>query len=202
MLYKFTDEQWNANKAAQPGEFTNLPAGGYVCKIVDSEFTTSKAGNDMLNLKLDVAEGDFANYYQYFFDRFKNWNNNAIYRQLILDQKKNVSGFFKGLLEIIEDSNPNFTAYANNSVDTNALVGKRIGFVFAEEEYQKQNGDIATRAVARFPKTVSDIRDGDFTIPPLKKLDASKSATRNSSGQIDIDIPSRSTPPPDFDSPF
>ncbi len=91
MLYKFTDEQWNANKAAQPGEFTNLPAGGYVCKIVDSEFTTSKAGNDMLNLKLDIAEGDFANYYQYFFDRFKNWNNNAIYRQLILDQKKNVS---------------------------------------------------------------------------------------------------------------
>ena len=200
MLYKFTDEQWNANKAAQPGEFTNLPAGGYVCKIVDSEFTTSKAGNDMLNLKLDIAEGDFANYYQYFFDRFKNWNNNAIYRQLILDQKKNVSGFFKGLLEIIEDSNPNFTAYANNSVDTNALVDKRIGFVFAEEEYQKQNGDIATRAVARFPKTVSDIRDGDFTVPAIKKLDASK--VGKNSGQLDIDIPSRSAPPPDFDSPF
>lgn len=200
MLYKFTDEQWNANKAAQPGEFTNLPAGGYVCKIVDSEFTTSKAGNDMLSLKIDIAEGDFAGYFQNFADRFKNWSNNAVYRQLILDSKKNVSGFFKGLLEIIEDSNPNFTAYANDGVDNSALVGKQIGFIFADEEYQKQNGDIATRAVARFPKTVSDIRDGDFTVPAIKKLDASK--VGKNSGQPDIDIPSRSTPPPDFDSPF
>ena len=176
--YTFTNEQWNANKAAKPGEFSNLPAGGYVCKIVDAEFTTSKAGNDMLNLNVDIAEGDYTNYFQNFADRFKNWNNNAVYRQLILDSSKNVSSFFKGLLEIIEDSNSNFTAYANGGVDNKALVGKLIGFVFADEEYQKQNGDIATRAVVRTPKTVAEIRDGDFTVPRSKKWIRQKSSRK------------------------
>ncbi|MBR2519707.1 MAG: DUF669 domain-containing protein [Selenomonadaceae bacterium] len=196
--YTFTNEQWNANKAAKPGEFSNLPAGGYVCKIVDAEFTTSKAGNDMLNLNVDIAEGDYTNYFQNFADRFKNWNNNAVYRQLILDSSKNVSSFFKGLLEIIEDSNSNFTAYANGGVDNKALVGKLIGFVFADEEYQKQNGDIATRAVVRTPKTVAEIRDGDFTVPPIKKMDPSKIKPKTNSD----DAKKSGSPAPLEDPPF
>ncbi|MBR4384185.1 MAG: DUF669 domain-containing protein [Selenomonadaceae bacterium] len=196
--YTFTNEQWNANKAAKPGEFSNLPAGGYVCKIVDAEFTTSKAGNDMLNLNVDIAEGDYTNYFQNFADRFKNWNNNAVYRQLILDSSKNVSSFFKGLLEIIEDSNSNFTAYANGGVDNKALVGKLIGFVFADEEYRKQNGDIATRAVVRTPKTVAEIRDGDFTVPPIKKMDPSKIKPKTNSD----DAKKSGSPAPLEDPPF
>ena len=195
--YSFTNEQWNANKSAKPGEFSNLPAGGYVCKIVDSEFTTSKAGNDMLLLNVDIAEGDFTGYFQNFADRFKNWSNNAVYRQLILDSSKNVSGFFKGLLEIIEDSNPNFTAYANGGVDNRALIGKLCGFVFADEEYQKNNGDIATRAVVRIPKTVDDIRNGDFTVPPLKKMDASKIKPKTNSDAVKkFDSPAPFDDPP------
>ena len=196
--YTFTNEQWNANKAAKPGEFSNLPAGGYVCKIVDAEFTTSKAGNDMLNLNVDIAEGDYTNYFQNFADRFKSWNNNAVYRQLILDSNKNVSSFFKGLLEIIEDSNSNFTAYANGGVDNKALVGKLIGFVFADEEYRKQNGDIATRAVVRTPKTVAEIHDGDFTVPPLKKMDPSKIKPKTNSD----DAKKSGSPAPLEDPPF
>lgn len=198
--FRFSDEQWNANKAAKPGEFSNLPAGGYVCKIVDSEFTMSKNGNDMLVLNVDIAEGDYANYFQSSVDRLKSdkWINAAVYRQLVLDSSNNVSGFFKGLLEIIEDSNPNFTAYANGGVDNSALIGKLCGFVFADEEYQKQNGDIATRAVVRTPKTIDDIRDGNFKVPPLKKMDPSKIKPKTNSG----DAKKADSPSPLDDPPF
>lgn len=199
MIYAITDKQWGANKSAKPGEFSKLPAGGYICKIVGAEFTESKAGNDMLNLNVDIAEGDFAGYFQNSVDRFKSdkWINDAVYRQLVLDSSKNISGFFKGLLEIIEDSNPNFTAYANGGVDNNALVGKLCGFVFADEEYQKQNGDIAVRAVVRIPKNISDIRDGDFTVPPLKKMDPSKIKPKtNSDATKNFDSPAPFDDPP------
>lgn len=197
-IYAITNEKWSANKSAKPGEFSNLPAGGYVCKIVDAEFTESKAGNDMLNLNVDIAEGDYTNYFQSSVNRFKSdkWINAAVYRQLILDSSKNISGFFKGLLEIIEDSNPNFTAYEKGGVDNRALVGKLIGFVFGDEEYQKNNGDIATRAVVRTPKTVDDIRNGDFTVPPLKKMDASKIKPKTNSTATKSDSPSPIEDPP------
>ena len=198
-------------KPIHSGEFTPLPADGYVCKIVDAEIGTSKAGNDMLILNVDIAEGDFVGYFQDFADRFNKWNNSAVIRQLIYDtQKKNkgeyesnatedkVSGRLLGLVENIEDSNPNFNFWANNEyMDTDALKGKLIGIVFAEEEYQNQNGELATRATARITKSVADIRDGNFTVPRPKKLDASKRQSDDTPDTSKI-----STVPPLEDPPF
>ena len=213
MKLRIPPEARKGVKPVHSGEFTPLPADGYVCKIAECEFGTSKAGNDMLVLKIDIAEGDFVGYFQDFADRFGYWNYSAIIYQPIYDTQKKpkgehekntpnnadrIAGRLLGLAEEIEESNPNFSFWANNEfIDTDALKGKLIGIVFVEEEYQKQNGELATRATARITKSVADIRDGNFTVPRPKKLDASKRQSDDTPDTSKI-----STVPPIEDPPF
>lgn len=173
--------------AVLPGEFSKLPAGGYVCHIVNAEITNSKAGNPMLVLYIDIIEGEFARHFRDAFDRVRSsrpdikWDNSGIYRQLIFDKSGKVSSFFKGLLTCIEKSNNRF--YFNpRTFDEQILRGCIIGFIFAEEEYQKKDGSIGSRTFAKFPKPADDIRQGNFTVPELKKLDAPKAQPTKSDG--------------------
>lgn len=161
--------------AVLPGEFAKLPAGGYICHIVNAEITNSKAGNPMLVLFLDIVEGEFARHFKNAFERVHSlrsdikWDNSGVYRQLIFDKAGKVSSFFKGLLTCIEKSNAAFH-FNPRTFDEQILRGCLIGFIFAEEEYQKNDGSTATRTFAKFPKTVDVIRSGNFTVPELKKL--------------------------------
>lgn len=195
MIYQISDDDWNNIKAAEPGEFTSLTAGGYVCKIIHAEFGTSKAGNDMLILDIDIAEGDFANYFQNTVKRFNqsNWPNSGVYRQLVLSNDKTLSPFFKGLIEIIEQSNSNFVARQDGGINPASLVGKLCGFVFAEEDYTKQDGSDATRIVVRTPKTVDDIREGNFKIYAAKSKKVQgqtvKPTAKNVANDVDLDNP-------------
>lgn len=158
-----------------PGEFLKLPADGYVCQIISAEITTSKAGNPMLVLCVDIAEGDFAGYFKAAADRVKNfradvkWDNSAIYRQLIFDKDGKTSKFFKGLLTCLEKSNPNFK-FNPRAFDEKNLRGLLIGFIFAEEEYQKRDGSISSRVFIKFPRPVADIRNRNFSVPEIKKF--------------------------------
>ena len=43
------------------GDYTPLPAGGYICRIMGVEETKSKSGRDMIKVSLDIAEGEFKN---------------------------------------------------------------------------------------------------------------------------------------------
>lgn len=169
-------------QAVLPGEFAKLPAGGYVCGVINAEITKSKAGNPMLVLYLDIVEGEFAGFFRDAFDRVRSsrpdikWDNSGIYRQLIFDKSGTVSRFFKGLLTCFEKSNNKF--YFNpRTFDEQILRGCLIGFVFAEEEYPKKDGSTGIRTFAKFPKVVDDIRSGNFTVPEMKKLSETKSST-------------------------
>ena len=161
--------------AVLPGEFVKLPAGGYVCSIVNAEITNSKAGNPMLVLYIDIVEGEFAKHFRNAFERVRGsrpdikWDNSGIYRQLIFDKTGKVSRFFKGLLTCIEKSNGSFH-FNPRTFDEQILRGCLIGFVFAEEEYTKTDGSTGNRTFAKFPKPVDDIRSGNFNVPEPKKL--------------------------------
>ena len=41
-----------------------LPPGGYVCHVKKIEETTSKSGNAMPKIALDIYEGQYAGFYQ------------------------------------------------------------------------------------------------------------------------------------------
>ena len=158
---------------ALPGEFAKLPAGGYICKIINAEITNSKAGNPMLVLFVDIADGDFKDFFKAAVNRVKNfnsvlkWDNSAIYRQLIFANDGKVSPFFKGLITCFEKSNPSFKVNPH-SFNEQSLRGLLIGFIFADEQYNKRDGSIGLRSFIKFPKTLSDIQDGNFKIPDTK----------------------------------
>lgn len=173
---------------ALPGEFAKLPAGGYICKIINADITKSKADNTMLVLFVDIADGDFKDFFKAAVNRVKSfnseikWDNTAIYRQLIFANDGKVSSFFKGLITCFEKSNPTFKVNPH-SFNEQSLRGLLIGFVFADEQYPKRDGSIGSRTFIKFPKTVSDIRDGNFKIPDTKKFEKS---TEPSAEQNDI----------------
>lgn len=176
---------WDNKPTVDPGDFVPMPAGGYVCKILDANFGKSKAsGNEMLILKIDVAEGDFTNNFTNTVARFnqENWPNAATYRQMLFDKQGDADSRFKGLIRILQECNPGFVANIDD-FDEKVLVGKMCGFVFGDEEYPKQDGSIGIRAAVRTPKILDDIRKGNFKIPPLKKLDADKSPTYQRTNQ-------------------
>lgn len=194
------EKGYNDVQAVNPGEFVQLPADGYVCRIVNAEFTNSKAGNLMLVLYIDIAEGDFAGHFKAAVDRVKSsrpdikWDNSGVYRQLVLDSSGRVARFFKGLLTSISKSN-NVNLNLNN-FEADSLRGLLCGFIFGAEEYEKKNGDIATRIFAKFPRTADDIREGKFTVPELKKLQNTAPAKPKSND------PFGGTPVDDEDIPF
>ena len=158
MGINLADKGYNDVPAANPGEFTPLPAGGYVCRIINAELANSKAGNLMLILFVDIAEGDFTGFFKTStekarkFNADKKWDNAGIYRQLVFDSSNRVSRFFKGLITCIENSNSNFKININN-FEPSVLRGLFCGFVFAFEEYQRRDDSIAERTIIKFPKS-------------------------------------------------
>ena len=157
----------------QDGEFTKLPAGGYVCVITGADVTTAKTGTKQLVLTPEISEGEFAGY-------FKNAKFVPPYYKSIYTKDGKTSPYFKGLLKNFETSNSNFKATA--TLDVYSLVGKKIGLVFRDEE-REYNGNIYTDAKPIIATSVEKIRNGDFKIPPIKKLERkAETAADNQTG--------------------
>jgi hypothetical protein len=146
------------------GEFEQLPAGGYVCQIMGAKETRSRTNKPMLELSLDIAEGDckgfFMRSYKANTREDKKWG--CIYRQMLTNES---AGFLKGLVDDIEKSN-GFTW----DFDEKKLKGKLIGMLFQREEYRKKDNSIGLFTKPFQPRQVSVIREGDFTIPEDKPL--------------------------------
>ena len=185
MGINLADHGYNDVQASNPGEFTKLPAGGYVCKIINAELANSKAGNLMLVLSIDIAEGDFQGFFKNAtdvarkFNPDKKWDNSGIYRQLVFDKSGRVASFFKGLITCIGRSNPNLKINISD-FEPPSLRGLFCGFIFAYEEYERRDGSIAESVHIKFPKPAQDIRDGNFRVPDTKKFE------RTDAAQVDI----------------
>lgn len=164
-------------QTAIPGEFVKLPPGGYVCVVINAEVTYAKSsGNPMLVLFLDITEGEFKRYFNEATTRSKSfnpdrkWDSGGIFRQNIFNNDNKISPFFKGLISVFLQCNPNLKINCDD-FDPDCFFGAQIGFVFAEEAY-KFNDKTGVRVVPKTPKTVEDIRSGNFKIPELKNKPA------------------------------
>lgn len=168
---------------ASTGEFNRLPAGGYVCeilKVTDVPINENGKG-DYLKIEFDIAEGEFAGYYQEQFDRWHGaWNGT-----FIRSYKEKALGMFKQFTNCIEESNLPYKW----EWQENTLAGKLVGLVLAEEEYQNSNSEVKTKLSVRYIKTVDEIRKGDFTVPPVKKLDGIVEKVEAFTPVIDEDLP-------------
>lgn len=79
----------------------------------------------------------------------------------------------KGFTNAIEASNKGYKWDWNEQ----GLKGKLVGVVIGEEEYINQKGAVRTRTYVNAVRSVETIEKGEFKIPELKKVDATKVVT-------------------------
>ena len=166
--------------------FTPLEAGGHILVIKKIEETKTQKGNrPMINIYIDTDKTDKQpGYYMDQWNNNKNankqWNNNAIVRQLVYDADGNTNRGFKTFIELVEKSNPGFKVQWGDNF-CKCFVGKLIGGVFAREEYEK-DGVYKFATKHQFFTTVDDIKNG-VEVPKDKLLNP---GSNNSSGAPDI----------------
>lgn len=187
---KIDMNEYEAATVSMGGEYQRMTAGGYVCRIQAVRTKgTDYYGNEIdyatakqyVKLIWDVAEGEFAGK---FSDDYWAGEDKDYGHQLYLSWKN--LGALKGNITAIEESNPGFDAMAALNADKWELfVGKLVGIVLGEEEYLGNDGTVKTRFGFPRLKSVQDIRDGKFKVPPLKKL-AANDAPAESEPSTDV----------------
>ena len=168
---------------ASSGEFARPTADGYICKIIDVEDVpiNEQGKGDYLRINYDIADGELKGYYQEQFNRWGgNWN-----ASFIRSYKEKALGMFKHFTNCIEASNVGYEWDWNEK----GLIGKVVGLVLGEEEYQNSMGEIKTKLVVSQIKTIEEIKNGDFKVPAPKKLAIENSATSFSPLEAEDDLP-------------
>ncbi len=165
---------FDSAKAYDGKGFDAIPAGGHICRIIGARAAKSRNGNDMIEVAFDIAEGGaYDGRFQERFDALRKdnaqakWPNGGMFRTALLTREGRTSGYFKGLITAIEESNAGYSFKAAGG-DENTLKGKLVGFNFGEEEYRGNDGSIRTSVKAAYAVSVQTVRAG--IEPPAKKL--------------------------------
>lgn len=144
----------NAAKEVTKTGFEALKAGGHKCVVKNIEVTKSKSGLDMWIIYFDTTKEDEQPLY--FTDRFKEdtrpdkkWGGRQWY---IIDQNAESNGSKYGqtnlarFMTAVEESNSMVSDWNYYDTDPKAFaqqfINKRVGIVFREEEYTKDDGQI------------------------------------------------------------
>lgn len=142
-------------------DVTDIPVkGGYAARIIDVE---DREENEFLLITWDFADGKYKGSNKDCFDRLGYYPHMA---KVVKSYKETALRFFKGFKTSVEMSNPGFV-FKN---EPKSLIGKYIGVVLGEEEYQAKDGSVKTRLYTAEIRSGKAIRDGDYKIPELKKL--------------------------------
>ena len=154
----------NVNWTNVQDEIRRPVPGGYAAKITKVDDNEDK---EYLKIEWEFADGEFKGVNREIYDAFGFWP-----LAFVCSYKEKALRFFKGFKTAVEESNPKYTF--NN--DPQSLVGKFVGVVLAEEEYLSKQNEVKTRLYVAEKRSGKAIRDGDFTIPALKKLAVSAAA--------------------------
>ncbi len=197
------DYGWSRVPAVEPGEFISLPAGAYVCKIVDARIDSVKNTGLLLTLDVDVVEGEYAGIFEKRrTDKGRDFNAQFV-RYVIkrTDEGNVVQSQVKGLIKMLEEQNPNFKFNFTN-FDEKSLCGLTCGFIFGEREYLTKTNEIKTTVSLKFPVRVADVRSGNFKMPPLQKLPPDKRPPEKHPDKQNDNSKFDGTPVDDNDLPF
>ena len=152
----------NIANVQEAGESRRLPAGGYICKYTKVEDVSEK---NYLYMEFDIAEGDYKGYYEELSERFDFWGGRC-YRSYT----EKALPMFKRMCSAVTKSNKGFIFDGNEHADESTLIGKKIGMILGEEEYEGNDGSVKTRLYVARETSVDDIKAGKFKVPELKRL--------------------------------
>ena len=173
--------------------FEQLPKGAYVVKITGAkEETWADSGDSVLRIAFDIAEGEYAGFYQKQFDANtsadRKWPMDAVFSLDIPTESSeeykwtNWNTFFSDL----EDSNNGFRFDG----DLRKLKGKVIGGLFHNKQsVGKKDGKVYDHIVMKWTRPAADIRSGrSIKLPDdiLKSGSAMASASATDDGFMEI----------------
>ena len=154
-------------------QFKN-PVGGFICEIKKVEDNEEKS---YLKIFYDITEAvtddqkEFVGMYAK-----RKAERDFDYPKTVVSYKEDpekpvIIQMFKGFTTAVENSNAGYTW----NWDEQSLVGKKIGFVIGEEEYEGKDKDgvtpkVKVRTYVYARRSVDAIRNGDFKVPEFKKL--------------------------------
>lgn len=161
----------NVNEA---GNSTRLPAGGYICRYTN---VTDVSDKEYLRMDFDIAEGEFKGYYKDLEERAGFWGGKCF-----RSYKEKALPMFKRMCTAVTKSNKGYVFDGDKNSDETTLIGKLVGIVLGEEEYEANNGETKTRLYVAYECSTDSIKKGEFKVPALKTLDkptAAPSVTGN-----------------------
>ena len=179
-------KDYDSTKAYTKAE--RLPVGGYVLKILSVKIEDGQNGNsDQMVISYDIAEGDFAGFYQKNYSaqqgEDKKWKGTTRI-WLPKDDGSEQDGWtkrkFKTFIVSVEDSNDGF----HWDWDETKLKGRLVGGVFNDKEWE-QNGKTGFFTNLHHFENVTTIRESDFKIPEPTYL-KNKSAAPMPDGFVDV----------------
>lgn len=150
------------------------PVGGFICEIKAVEDVPEK---EYLKISYDIAEAvtDDQKAFVGMYAKRKA-ERDFDYPKTVVSYKEDpekpvIIQMFKGFTTAVENSNAGYTW----NWDEQSLVGKKIGFVIGEEEYEGKDKDgvtpkVKVRTYVYSRRSVDSIRNGDFKVPEFKKL--------------------------------
>jgi len=157
------------------GEFVKLTPGGHLLEIKKVEECVANNGNPYINVIFDTDKNDSQP--DYFMELYKNdtreekkWNGiKFVFVNDYNDPSKTNSGF-KGFTTSVEASNKGFAIPWGESFAA-SFQGKKVGGVFREEEYEKNDGTIGTVVRLAWFQGTESVRTAK--VPEIKKLKTS-----------------------------
>ena len=150
-------------------ESVQLPCMGYVGRIESAVTEVTANGSKRLNLTLDIAEGAFANWFRKDLESRTGGQYTARHRGHFLLYYPRGDGSerdgwtinsFNRAINAIQKSNPGF----NWDGTDNALIGKYVGFVVREAEW---NGHVFVEIGKLL--TVDAIRSNNYKLMPRRE---------------------------------
>lgn len=148
-----------------------LPAGGYVCRIMKVTETKSKSGKDMIIVALDVAEGDykehFARAYRDNDRKDKKWGCNLYI--LAQDNEGDTNRALKQFITSAEKSNEGFAVVWGDGF-ADCFKGKLIGIIFGREQFVTSDSRTAWSCKPKWTREADVIRSGQYEVPKDKPL--------------------------------
>lgn len=177
------------------GEPRILPAGGYICKILNAEETESRNGKPMLKVSFDIDEGEYKGYFR---DLFKGWKENSddpatvkwpftgTKWVMFYNNEGKTNRDFKSFCTALEDSGTK--VWINDTFDVNGLRGATLGMIFRREEHEYNNAR-SWRTVPVGFRSVKTIEEGNYNVPEDKPLPEPVLTETDSFSALEEDLP-------------
>lgn len=163
----------NWNDVKEFTERKKLPVGAYVCRVKKAVIQNNSYGNQLCIL-FDIVDGEYSGFYAYDYKNNtredKKWKGVLRLFLPLDDGSENdewTKSTFKGMVTAFEKSNNGYTW----NWDENSLVGKLVGILFRNEEWEF-DGKTGWTARPFRAISVESVQDCDYQIPkdkPKKK---------------------------------